>query len=382
MKKQLLSFVALLCIVASSQAHEHKKGAKITGHINLKIPDAVMELKKKILPGNETELLATAPADASGNFSFDFLLQEAGYYTLELKAPNARTGMIIFYDNNSDNIIATVDTLYRKGKDGEAIIYRMRVTGSPDNELVDQYYDISRNYYTNYIVPTQTKIEALIGASSSSSELDSLNALLKKYKEERVMKMNSFIKEKMLNSVGIYQTISQWDNTNFGFMDSVLSVFEANKKNSFITSHVADKIASIKKSSLIGRKANLPVLKDVNGKEVNLSDYIGKKAILLDFWASWCGPCIKEFPAYKKLYENYKDKDFVLLSVSIDSKPDMWVGASKRLGVNWPNFIDEKAVGLAKFYSIQEIPTNFLIDKNGVIVKKNVSMVEVIEYLK
>lgn len=113
---------------------------------------------------------------------------------------------------------------------------------------------------------------------------------------------------------------------------------------------------------------------DVNDKPVSLSDLKGKY-VLLDFWASWCGPCRGENPNVVKAYEKYKDKSFTVLGVSLDQpgKKEAWLAAIKADGLPWTQVSDLQFWNnaAAKIYNIRSIPQNFLIDPNGKIVAKN-----------
>ncbi|MDR3696963.1 TlpA disulfide reductase family protein [Mucilaginibacter sp.] len=113
---------------------------------------------------------------------------------------------------------------------------------------------------------------------------------------------------------------------------------------------------------------------DMNGVPVKLSSFRGKY-VLLDFWASWCGPCREENPNVVKAYNKYKDKNFTILSVSLD-KPEgrnSWLAAIKSDGLSWTQVSDLKfwSNEAATLYSITSIPSNFLIDPNGKIVAKD-----------
>ena len=115
------------------------------------------------------------------------------------------------------------------------------------------------------------------------------------------------------------------------------------------------------------------VLSDLNGKQLSLSSLKGK-IVLLDFWASWCGPCRMENPNVVAVYNKYKDKGFTIFSVSLDNSKDGWINAIKKDGLTWPNHVSDlkgwQSQGAA-LYGVRAIPATFLIDKDGNIIAKN-----------
>lgn len=115
-----------------------------------------------------------------------------------------------------------------------------------------------------------------------------------------------------------------------------------------------------------GETAPAFTLPDQNGKTVSLADFRGKY-VMLDFWASWCGPCKGELPYLKEIWEQYKDKNFVLLSVTCDKNNEAWKKAITNEGMNWYH-VSAKDTDLLDKYDAQGIPRIVLIDKEGKIV--------------
>lgn len=139
------------------------------------------------------------------------------------------------------------------------------------------------------------------------------------------------------------------------------------------------------RATSVGAMAPAFTQNDVNDKPVSLASFKGKY-VLIDFWASWCGPCRAENPNVVDAFNQYKNKNFTVLGISLDNpgKKDAWLGAIEKDQLNWTQLSDLNGWNnaVAKQYGIRSIPQNFLVDPNGKIIAKNLRGEELHKKLK
>lgn len=142
----------------------------------------------------------------------------------------------------------------------------------------------------------------------------------------------------------------------------------------------------ISKATAVGQHYTDIVLKGIDGKtDIQLSAYINKnRYTLLDFWASWCGPCRAEMPNVVKVYKLYHNKGLEVVGVSLDNNREAWVKAISTLKMPWPQMSDLKGwkSTAAAAYNIRAIPTNVLIDNKGNIIAKDLRGEELLKKME
>lgn len=115
-----------------------------------------------------------------------------------------------------------------------------------------------------------------------------------------------------------------------------------------------------------------------NGKTFSFSEYTKNKVVFINFWGTWCPPCRKEIPDIISLYNDYKNKDFVVVGIALEREPSTAVQKVKdyaeRNGINYINFADTKQELAMAYGGIQAVPTTFIVDKSGTITETIIGM--------
>lgn len=225
------------------------------------------------------------------------------------------------------------------------------------NKAFDQYNSVSQ---------TQENLDVLEAAG------DKLDSLQKSESQQLLTLIPQMKKSKALAMI-----IYQYNNYRSApELEGLLKQFDPSIRNCYGLIQMQEKI-NLEKGCEIGQTSPDFELKDLNGQLTKLSSLRGKYT-LIDFWASWCGPCRKEIPNLKKVYAEYKDKGLQLIGVSIDNSEAAWQKAVKEEQLDYLQLNDPKNI-TGKLYNFNGIPFIILISPEGVILEKGLRGAEVRE---
>jgi peroxiredoxin len=269
-------------------------------------------------------------------------------------------GIMLVVDNNTIEVTA----------DSGKVAQTYTVKGSKDSELIQQLNKIMQSMQENATALNQQFQEA--SSSGNQAEAKRLQEQFMALQQENQNQLKAFVKANPSSVVSVYTAgnILNLDE-QYTFIDSMNTTFKAALPNSKYTKFLDARLSKMR-STAMGSAAPDIKLPSPNGQEIALTSLRGKY-VLIDFWASWCGPCRKENPNVVRMYNKYKDKGFEIFGVSLDQDRAKWLKAIENDKLTWPHVSDLKGweSAAASLYGITAIPQTVLLDKEGKIIAKN-----------
>jgi thiol-disulfide isomerase/thioredoxin len=192
--------------------------------------------------------------------------------------------------------------------------------------------------------------------------------------------LTAFVKKNPKNKVSPY-LLGKAAPLGYARVNEIAALIDPSLDGSFESRTVAGLLNKLDKTKnkAIGTAFHDVVLSDTSGLPVNTTRFRGN-FVLVEFWASWCGPCRANNPSVKALYEKYKENKFEILGVSCDTDQDKWKKAIVKDRLSWPQTIDPKKE-LSNYYTIGAIPSSILLDKNGRILGVGLSDEEIEKFI-
>jgi peroxiredoxin len=208
-------------------------------------------------------------------------------------------------------------------------------------------------------------------AKKDKKTTDSLENVYTKLDQQQKEMVIEYAKMHPGSYVSAFEIFSNFSyNARVGQLDSLYQLLDSPMRASYFGNSIKTTIAELKLTA-VGNPAPEFTANDTEGKPVQLSSFRGSY-VLIDFWASWCGPCRRENPSVVYAYHQFQNKGFKILGVSLDDTKSDWLQAIKKDGLTWTQVSGLKGwkEDVAALYGVKAIPMNFLIDKNGIIVAK------------
>lgn len=346
---------------------------KVTGSIAGLADGTALEL---IPMSHDDEKAIAETTVKGGKFAFEGTVKEP--MCVRLKVKDAYGAISLMLDNESMDVTASA----KREATGNGPFYDykdVKVTGS---KLTDKLYSL-----------TSVRDSFNVVRDNFSKRYESLNKQLNDaYAKKDTVKLAE------LRQSADYKAMSKEDGEFFKNVSTAYTdLMKANKDTYWgpllmlnLTSYLTpdmrplyESFSDAAKNSFCGRKVKSELypgaavgnrvpeftVKDEAGKTHTLTSLLkGKKYMVLDFWASWCGPCRREIPNVKKQYELYKSKGLEVVSISIDKNAAAWKKAVKEENLQWPNFLSPE---VATQYNVRAVPTMYLLDASGKVLAEN-----------
>ncbi len=308
-------------------------------------------------------IVDSAVINDKGEFDFLQYTPKIGFYRIKLNQQNF--AMLVLDSADKVNITADIKDLANTYK----------TEGSPETSLFLAFQDIGKQREIRLDSLNKAFQQLMEANKMDNKRMDSLSALFKAPYEAIVNPSNDQLAKKVKENASMYSSIMAIQSLEtdkyvdvYQALDAGLTAKFPNDKNVRMFHDVVAKILG----SRIGEVAPEINLPSVDGKPIALSSFKGK-VVLIDFWASWCGPCRKEMPNVVKAYAKYKAKGFEIYGVSLDDNKDRWIEAIAKDGITWPQVSDLKKwdAEVVRNYNITSIPHTVLLDRAGNIIAKN-----------
>lgn len=351
--------LAVILLVAMSALSACKDKSRFT--ISGKLTNA--EVKNKVylygMASNNMVLLDSTNLSTSGEFKFTNTKPEADFFRV-----NYATNEYIVIAKNGDEVEITADVNDKN--------QHYTIAGAEDAAKLAEFNELKIKHQ-NKILEVSKQFEEKVASQPDNrdqllqeltpvynSALNDLNQAIIKFAMDNNKSLVSFYAISLVNPQGNEKAMVAYSEN-----------VDASLKQHSAVKNFVEKVARLK-AVQVGQIAPDFSIPSIDGKTVKLTDYRGKY-VLLDFWASWCGPCRAENPNVVKAYQAYRNRNFTVLGISLDKDKAAWAQAIKQDNLMWDQTgeLSDFEGSTVKLYQVEAIPSSFLLDPQGKIIARD-----------
>ena len=367
--KKIIGFALLLSLGACAEKQQNGKKLVVDGTV--KNTAAATIYLEENTPNGRPTILDSAQLSKDGTFELQTRAKEENLFQLRLQG---KLAPFAFFINDAEKIKVAADL-----KDSAQ---PYTVSNSPASKALLSF-DQTMYEKGMQLFSEGSRMDSLRKAGTPDSLLGAAYARVAQTANELKAYTQDFIAKSNSPVLALY-ALSSYQNTagNLGLQGfSKMEMRElVNNAAAKFPNHTA--LQNVKKS-MPSSQAKDFTQPDVNGNPVSLSQFRGKY-VLVDFWASWCQPCRMDNPNVVKAYNEFKDKNFTILGVSLDQNKEAWQKAIQQDGLAWTQVSDLKfwSNEAAALYGVEAIPYNVLVDPEGNIIAENLHGDEIMQTLR
>jgi thiol-disulfide isomerase/thioredoxin len=360
MKKYILILAMLFSIGAHAQLKNQKSFILKGTILHAKKVLVYLEEVKKT---SNTVYKDSTFTDITGNFSFTGSIPDPRLFQLWIKGRNRMMDIAsLFIENNSIiSLTGNIDSLYKA-----------KITGSKEQALLDTFVP---GFNKNLTAITSSLYKPYNEAKAKNDSVAMLREGTiadRKVIDEVSRMIVAFVGEHPSSALSLELLETLMKYSRISTADSLMNIIDKTPAGKYAFGLKLRETLNIQRRLIVGAIAPDFSQQDTTGQQVTLSSLRGKY-VLIDFWASWCGPCRAENPNVLRAYQKYKNKNFTILAVSMDKDRKSWIKAIEEDKLPWVQLSDLKGFDneAGKLYAVGSIPTNYLIDPTGKIVASN-----------